>query len=386
MEPARPAGMPWVPVISLSLFAVAAGYLMSLIPLALAPLKMPPHLAAWLASAFYGGLLLGATFSARIVGAMKHRAAFVLFLSVLLTTIAAMAAVPGQGVWLVSRFIAGVAVAGIFVVVESWLLMADDDKQRAKRLGFYMTSLYGGNALGQLGIGYIGVEGLMPYVFVGVLIALAILPPLFFKHGEPQDVGHVSISFSELKKLRKAAYIGCLVSGLTLGAVYGLLPVYLNMRVADHQQVGALMALVVVGGMVVQPVVSYLSGRMSKVLLMAMFCIIGSGAVAVAVISQNYAVMAGALLVLGAAVFALYPIAITHGCTTLTKAQIVAATEVLLLSYSVGSVIGPVLADNVFESKHGIMVYLAACMISTAVYMIIVYFRDRRHMPNLSAA
>lgn len=134
MEPARPAGMPWVPVISLSLFAVAAGYLMSLIPLALAPLKMPPHLAAWLASAFYGGLLLGATFSARIVGAMKHRAAFVLFLSVLLTTIAAMAAIPGQGVWLVSRFIAGVAVAGIFVVVESWLLMADDDKQRAKRL------------------------------------------------------------------------------------------------------------------------------------------------------------------------------------------------------------------------------------------------------------
>lgn len=64
------------------------------------------------------------------------------------------------------------------------------------------------------------------------------------------------------------------------------------------------MALVVVGGMVIQPIVSYLSGRMSKVLLMALFCIIGSGAVALAVISQNYVVMAGSLLVLGAAVFA----------------------------------------------------------------------------------
>ncbi len=57
--------------------------------------------------------------------------------------------------------VAGIAVAGIFVVVESWLLHGDE-QGRAKRLGIYMVSLYGGTALGQMAIGQLGVAGAVP--------------------------------------------------------------------------------------------------------------------------------------------------------------------------------------------------------------------------------
>ncbi|MEO1957552.1 MAG: hypothetical protein ABGX03_06495 [Methylophilaceae bacterium] len=38
---------------------------------------------------------------------------------------------------LLARFVAGVAVAGVFVVVESWLLHGNE-ADRAKRVGLYM--------------------------------------------------------------------------------------------------------------------------------------------------------------------------------------------------------------------------------------------------------
>lgn len=51
-----------VPVIALSLYAVASGYLMSLIPLMLGEYNISADYASWLASVFYGGLLTGAIF------------------------------------------------------------------------------------------------------------------------------------------------------------------------------------------------------------------------------------------------------------------------------------------------------------------------------------
>ena len=57
----------------------------------------------------------------------------------------------GTFIGLVSRSSCGRLVAGIFVVVESWLLQGSP-RARAKRLGLYMAALYGGSAIGQLGI------------------------------------------------------------------------------------------------------------------------------------------------------------------------------------------------------------------------------------------
>ncbi|MGX8873771.1 MFS transporter, partial [Escherichia coli] len=64
-----------------------------------------------------------------------HRLSFVLFLLLLAFTVSILPLLPYLSVWLVSRFFGGMAVAGIFVVVESWLLIGDNPKERAKRLG-----------------------------------------------------------------------------------------------------------------------------------------------------------------------------------------------------------------------------------------------------------
>ncbi|WP_394240716.1 MFS transporter [Vibrio astriarenae] len=368
-----------VPVIALFLYAIASGYLMSVIPLALPQYGLDHSLASWLASAFYAGLLIGAMMIEPLVNRIGHRFAFIASLLVFIFTIAVLVVFPVAAIWLAARLLAGISVAGIFVTVESWLLHGDE-AGRAKRLGLYMGSLYGGAALGQLGIGVIGIEGMLPIATIIGLLMLAVFS-LMFGHSDQPESGHSdSLSLKQISKLNQAALIGCIVSGLTLGAIYGLMPLELSNRGIDRENVGSLMALVILGGMAVQPMVPWLSKYLGRTLLMAMFSLLGVGALAMTFLQKDIAILAVNLFLLGMATFALYPIAINLACDKLETRYIVSATQVMLFSYSIGSVLGPVVADLSMGENNGLMSYLFLSLLATCIYMLLMSVKGRREV------
>ncbi len=243
-----------------------------------------------------------------------------------------------------------------------------------------MLSLYGGSALGQFGIGILGVSGGVPFVAITTLILMAMLVLLFIDCEQPNSHESTALSFKQISKLSHAAIIGCVVSGLTLGAIYGLMPVELANRKISHQDIGTLMALVILGGMLVQPMVTTLNKYMVRTVLMAFFCILGIFSIGLTFISSSAVVLAVALFLLGMATFALYPIAINLGCEGLDERFIVSATQVMLFSYSVGSVAGPVVADKFMGQMHGLLGYLFAALLATCIYMLIAATKSKHQM------
>lgn len=365
-----------VPVIALALYAVASGYLMSLIPLMLAEYDIDASIASWLASIFYAGLLVGAVVVEPMVNKLGHRNAFVWCLVTFIITIMALPLLPHATVWLFARFIAGIAVAGVFVIVESWLLHGDESA-RAKRLGLYMGSLYGGGAIGQLGIGTIGVTGGVPFIAIVTLLILAVVVLVFGDSDQPENEHSTPLSLKQIGKLNHAAIIGCVVSGLTLGAIYGLMPIELQSRGIEHSDIGSLMAIVVLGGMAVQPIVPWLSKFLGRTLLMALFCLLGVAAISLTSMIDGLQGLGAGLFLLGMATFALYPVAINLGCDRLDASYIVSATQVMLFSYSIGSVVGPIAADWFMEDSQGLMEYLFAALLATCIYMLIASVKTK---------
>lgn len=366
----KSSGM-FVPVAGLTVFAIASGYLMSLIPLSLANFNIDSNYASWLASIYYLGLLIGSLMIEPIIAKIGHRIAFISFLTLLASTVAVLPLFPHKELWLFSRLIAGMAVAGIFVVVESWLLIGDSAKERAKRLGFYMTSLYGGTTIGQLAVGYFGVQGFVPFIVILVLLLIAILPPLFVKQGQPNSHGHQVLSLKQISRLSKPAIIGCITSGVVMGSIYGLMPLALKASSLSTNQVGVLMAAVILGGMVIQPIISKLSIVMSKTLLLALMSLLGVFAMGLTYLSSDYIMLVSALALLGMSAFALYPIAITLACDNLDSSYIVAATQVMLFSYSIGSALGPIGANSFMAEQNGLMDFFFIVLLATAIYMLI---------------
>ncbi|WP_205067990.1 MFS transporter [Photobacterium phosphoreum] len=366
----KSSGM-FVPVAGLTVFAIASGYLMSLIPLSLANFNIDSSYASWLASIYYLGLLIGSLMIEPIIAKIGHRIAFISFLTLLASTVAVLPLFPHKELWLFARLIAGMAVAGIFVVVESWLLIGDSAKERAKRLGFYMTSLYGGTTIGQLAVGYFGVQGFVPFIVILVLLLIAILPPLFVKQGQPSSHGHQVLSLKQISRLSKPAIIGCITSGVVMGSIYGLMPLALKASSLSTNQVGVLMAAIILGGMVIQPVISKLSIVMSKTLLLALMSLLGVFAMGLTYLSSDYIMLVSALALLGMSAFALYPIAITLACDNLDSSYIVAATQVMLFSYSIGSALGPIGANSFMAEQNGLMDFFFIVLLATAIYMLI---------------
>ena len=366
-----------IPVAGLTLFAIASGYLMSLIPLSLGHFAIGTDYAGWLASAYYIGLLLGSMLIEPVIARIGHRRSFILFVLALAATVAVLPFYTDLSAWLASRMLAGVAVAGIFVVIESWLLIGDNPAVRAKRLSFYMTALYGGTTLGQLAIGVFGTAGVVPFAVVMVLLFAAVLPPLFSKAQPVCHGGHKSLSLKQILRLSKPAMVGCMTSGIVMGTIYGLMPLALQEKHYNTEQVGGLMAAIILGGMIIQPVISKLSSRMSKVLLLAMVSLAGVFAMGMIYLSGHYLVMVVALTLLGMSSFALYPVAITLACDTLTANVIVAATQVMLFCYSVGSAAGPLVAGQFMKQPDGIMSFFFIVLLSTAIYMLLSAVRRK---------
>ncbi|GDY25028.1 MFS transporter [Agarivorans sp. Toyoura001] len=374
----------FAPLLGLALFAVASGYFMSLLPLALASLSLPLGLSAWLASAYYTGLLGGALTAQKVISKMGHRRALALCLAVIFSCVLLMWQLPYTISWLALRFIAGAATADVFIIVESWLLLVNDDKQRASRLGIYMATLYAGNAFGQLLIEPFGISGSVPFLTVMVLLSLAILAPLLSRSNAPTQTQHQTLSFKAFSTLSKPAIIGCIVSGLILGPIYGLMPSYLSSLSVWGNNVGKLMACLVLGGMLIQPLSSYLSARFSKTLLQAMMASIGVLAAIAVVLAKSWLGLSVALFILGASTFSLYPIAISQACVNAQSDNIVAITEFMLISYSIGSIVGPLIADFSAVWGRQLPLYLAAILASTSLYMLLVAVKEkdgRGHLP-----
>ncbi|MGR5147981.1 MFS transporter [Photobacterium alginatilyticum] len=367
----------FVPVAGLILFAIASGYLMSLIPLTLSGFSISSDYASWMASSYYLGLLIGSMIIEPIINKAEHRIAFIGFLFLLAGTVIAMPLFAHKEAWLLARLIAGTAVAGIFVVVESWLLISNCPKQRAKRLGIYMTSLYGGTTVGQFGVGLIGVQGFGPFIVILSLLLIATLPALFIRQGQPGRHEHLMMSLKDIARLNKPAIIGCIISGVVMGSIYGLMPLSLKGSALNSSQISILMAAIVLGGMVIQPVVSQLSVRVSKTLLLAVMSLLGVFGVGLTYLSNDYLLLAFALALLGMSAFALYPIAITLACEEIDSAFIVSATQVMLFSYSLGSVLGPIGASTFMVKEQGLMQFIFLILLATSLYMLIASMRRK---------
>lgn len=350
---------------------------MSVLPLTLASHQIPETAAGWLASIYYFGLLAGAMFIEPVINKTGHRMAFIGFIALLALSVSFMAITSTLSLWMASRFVAGFAVAGIFVVIESWLLIGDSKEERAKNLGLYMTSLYGGTTVGQFGISVIGTSGALPFIVTVALLAIAIIPALTAKQSNPAHEEHVSLSVKQILALSKPALIGCLVSGVVMGSIYGLLPLALKATTSNLEQVGSLMAATVLGGMSIQPVLSKLSCRMPKSLLLALMSLLGVFAMGLLHIDNSYGVQIVALALLGMSAFALYPIAITLACDGLASASIVSATQVMLFSYSVGSAFGPIAANYIMQTETGLTGFFFAVLTATAIYMLMASLRTK---------
>lgn len=361
----------------LLLLTLAIAVLNTLVPLWLAHEKLPTWQVGMVGSSYFSGNLLGTLLAGALIKRVGFNRSYYLASLLFAVGCVGLGITLGFWSWLSWRFIAGVGCAMIWVVVESALMCSGTSHNRGRLLAAYMMVYYAGTVLGQLLVSKVptGLMEVLPWVTA--LVLAAILPLLFTRivhdRGEPQGTTLVW----PMLRLRQArlGVNGCIISGIVLGSLHGLMPLYLNHQGVSDAGIGFWMAVMVSAGILGQWPIGRLADRFGRlqVLRVQVFVVI-LGAMAM----LGNAAMGPVLFILGAAGFTLYPVAMAWACEKVEQHQLVAMNQALLLSYTIGSLLGPTFTSLLMQHYSDKLLFVMIASVSF-IYLLMLLRKMGEH-------
>ncbi len=341
--------MALAPLLGLFILGIGNGFLSTVITLRLDAAGESAVLIGWVSSAYFIGLALGAMLNDRLLLRIGHIRAYGSFASLVAVTVLLQGLVDHPWAWFALRLVGGWATVGVYLVIESWLLTAGDQKVRGRLLALYMISLYAAGVLGQLLLGVTeAMGGPASFMVIGMLASLSVLPMAMIPRVSPLIEKAEPLPPHRLITLTPTGVMGSFGSGIAVAAVYSLLPLYLQRIGLPVDRIGQMMAVVVLGALLLQYPVGRWSDRHDRQLVLIIigaFCTLISAAVLF--LPLNLWSLAALLFLLGGGVFSLYPVAVGHAADRAPAGALVRMSQGLLLINAIGSAISPPLISPV---------------------------------------
>nr|WP_143979039.1 MULTISPECIES: MFS transporter [Pseudomonas]TSB50949.1 MFS transporter [Pseudomonas sp. ef1] len=379
----RLLAMALAPLLGLFIIALGNGFLSSLTTLRLDAAGASATMIGIVSSAYFMGLTLGAVFNDRLILRIGHIRAYGSFASLIAVTILLQGLFYDTWGWLVLRLINGWATVGVFLVIESWLLLAGDEKIRGRLLALYMIVLYGAGVLGQATLGTItGMSDSAPFMVAGMLAALSVLPIVILPRVSPLLDQVEPLKPRQLLGVTPTGLVGCFGSGVTIAAIYTLLPLYLQRRGLDVGEVGTMMAWTILGAMLLQYPVGRWSDRTDRLQVLTLLTVACTAlSLVIVLLPLSSTMLAAMLFLLGGGVFALYPVAVSHAADRAPAEALVPMIQGLLLINSLGSAISPMMISPVMNSFGANGLFWVFAVVNLSMVSFFFWRRGKRPVP-----
>lgn len=315
-------------------------------------------------SAYYVGWVAGSLRAPRLVGRVGHIRTFAA-----LSAIASIAAL-GHGFlvhpwgWTVFRFATGFCIAGLFIVVESWLNDRATNQTRGTLLAVYMIVSLLAMAGGQQLLLLADPRGVELFALTAALVSAALIPVALTTSVAPTPIRTARLGLRRLYAISPLGIAGCFANGLIVGSFWGLGPVFGVGIGLDTGGIAMFMTATILGGAALQWPIGALSDRFDRRTVITVVCFVimlAAGGVAVLAAPDSIAMFAFAAL-FGGVSFPLYALCNAHTNDHIDAEHLVEAGSGLLLAYGIGASLGPLLAAQTMQlvGAHGLYVFGAA--------------------------
>jgi MFS family permease len=370
-------------LLGIGMVLLASGLFNSFLSLRMGIEGFPSQLIGFVVSSYFAGFLFGSLWAGAVVAQVGHIRAFAAFAAILTGSFLFLALFVSPWAWMAIRVLAGFAMAGIFVVTESWLNDRADSGNRGRILSFYMIVNQLASGLGQQLLQLGDPSGPDLFLIAGALLSVALVPVALSPSAGPPPPQRNALSLMALYRISPLGVIGCFAVGLSNAAFYSLAPLFGQSLGLSVGAIAQFMSVTIFAGMIMQWPIGRLSDRRDR-----RHVIVGV-TFGVAVASAAIAVAGGwslpLLLVLVAAYgglsLTIYPLMLAHANDFTGAHQRVAASAGLLLAYGIGAVAGPIVAANLMGwlGPQALFAYIAA--ISTGLGSFTLYRITRRAPP-----
>ncbi len=356
-------------LLAILILMLGAGFLTTLVGVRLQGAGAESLTIGLVVTSYFVGLTAGSLRAPQIVQRVGHIRAFAAFVSLLSASTLAYAILESPYLWTVLRFVDGCCIAGVYVCLESWLNDQAEGDARGGILAGYMIFLYTGQGLGQLLLNISDAAPSMPFVVASLLISLAVLPVALTRMKGPPLESSSYLPVRALYAISPLGIVGAAVTGVMLGAFYGVGAVYAREVGLSVSDTAWFMTIVILGGVALQWPLGRLSDRFDRRLVI----ITALGGTVAASFGLAATGPSGGGLILaalfGGLSFALYPLCVAHTNDHLSADQRVGASGGLVLVYSLGSACGPLLASGAMAQAGPVGLFASIGLLATLVLL-----------------
>ena len=320
------------------------------------------------------GTILGCVLSPRLIRRVGHIRAF----AVLSGGAAVIALLHGLIVdpwlWLALRIPTGLCFAGLATVTESWLNASSDNESRGRTMAGYMIIQLSMQTAGQLLLIVADPALLNLFAVVALAITASLIPVGLTRSIVPGPVAEVRLRLSPLYRQSPSGVVGALAVGLVNGSFWALAPLFAAERGFEPGQIAVFMSVAVVGGAALQYPLGRWSDRTDRrhVILVTAGAAAAAGMTLALLPAPQVAVLLTLAAVLGAFMFALYPLFIAHVNDHVSEGGFVETSSGLLLLQGVGAVIGPIIASTLMARTGSGALFAFTATVHTLLLLFVI--------------
>ena len=333
------------------------------------------------------GYTLGFTSSCIItpilVRRVGHVRVFGAVITLLTVSILSCSLVVEWHLWMLFRAVAGFAIAGAYLIVESWLNERVTNENRGTLYSVYMVTSLVGSIGGQYLVPLGDTSSFELFAVCGLIFSLALFPTALSTAQSPAPIAQARFDLGRLYRRSPVAFIGSLLSGALSGTWGSLGGVYSQNVGMNTAQGATLLSAVLAGGALAQVPIGRISDRIDRRLVMVVCGIFG----VVSCIGMSLIVDLGtapvyvAGFMVGCVLYPVYALNAAHANDRAEPHEYVTISSAIMILYGFGTVIGPLVAGGLMQTfgPSALILFLGAAF---ALYSGYAAFRMTRRAPD----
>lgn len=360
------------------------GLLLTLLPMSASQLGFSDFQVGLTGSSYFVGFVVGCLATPFVLKRVGHIRTFAVLASGY--TVIILMFVWSQSFigWMLLRFMIGTMIAGIYMIIESWLNERADSKNRGSVLSFYAMMNLAMITLAQQLLNLGDVDALLLFALAGIFLSLSIVPVSLTLALAPTPINKVSVDFAKVWRHSHIGIIGSIFTGLITGSFWALAPIYAKDGGFTTFQLANFMSAVVLGGALLQVPLGRFSDKFDRRLILTFIALVGAIVSFVMFAASFQDFYAGTLSTVlafmwGAVGMTMYAICLAHANDNADSADFVDIGSAMLITYGLSSAIGAPIA-SLFMNLLGhefLFVFMGA---SFTLFCLILIARRKYHV------
>ncbi len=313
---------------------------------------------------FVGGCF-GAPYLIRHAGHIRAFTALVALISATMVTLPLVVFIP---TWFVLRLLIGLALSGLYMIIESWLNDRAVNTNRGVIMSVYIMVNYAALAVGEVSVTLASPREFTLFALATVTMSLAAIPLALTRQPQPAPVAIVRFRPLALYRASPVGFVGVSATGLANGAFWSLGAVAAVGAGLSIRDAALFMGLVTACGALAQWPAGRLSDRIDRrIVLIGLLLAAALFGILFAFLPVTGAAWFALAALYGFAVAPTYSIAAAHSYDHAPPGAFVETAAGLFLASATGSIIGPLIASQVMEQFGTSRLFLFTAVVQLAL-------------------